>query len=236
MTQPDAPQPKSAEELGAALSARHLQFADEYLTNGLNARAAGRTLGYRNVSEGPRLIRRPDIAAYVQARLNESGWTRAEIRRRLEYFADGGMEDFLTVAPSERSYWIRADQHEEVREAAKCRGTTADALDNYELSSILGGENVAQTEEGVLMVCVKRLDAEVSVDWRAAERMQALGRLRKIKIGKDGGVEFELHDPTRALELLGRAQKMFTDKVEMTGEGGGAVQVQITRRIVGGSG
>lgn len=230
-----APTPTAA-DLGAALQPKHRQFCDTYLTNGLNALAAAREMGYKQQGEGHRLLQREDISVYVRARLDEAGLTTAEITRRLQYFAEGDMRDFLTVAPSERSYWIRADQHEEVREAAKRRGTTADALDNYELAGILGSDRVAQTEDGVLMVCVREVDAEVIVDWRSAERLRALGRIKKIKIGKEGAVEFELHDPVRALELLGKAQKMFTDKVELGGEGGGPVQVQITRRIVGGEG
>lgn len=232
---PNIEQPRTAEELGAALTTKHRLFADLYLTNGLNSSAAAREARYTDHREGYRLLQREDVGAYISAQLDAVGFTAAEIARRLQYFAQSDMRDFLRVAPSERSYWIRAEQHEEVREAAKRRGTTADALDNYDLAGIVGGENVAQTEDGVLMVCVKRLDAEVSVDWRGAERTQALGRVKKIKIGKDGGVEFELHDPTRALELLGKAQKMFTDRVETVGDPSAPVEVRITRRIVSGA-
>ena len=219
-----APTPTAA-DLGAALQPKHRQFCDTYLTNGLNALAAAREMGYKQQGEGHRLLQREDISVYVRARLDEAGLTTAEITRRLQYFAEGDMRDFLTVAPSERSYWIRADQHEEVREAAKRRGTTADALDNYELAGILGSDRVAQTEDGVLMVCVREVDAEVIVDWRSAERLRALGRIKKIKIGKEGAVEFELHDPVRALELLGKAQKMFTDKVEHSGSVEGVIGI-----------
>lgn len=45
-------------------------------------------------------------------------------------------------------------------------------------------------------------------------------------------MEFELHDPIRANELLGKANKMFVDRVEMSGNGGGPMQVHVTRRIV----
>lgn len=214
----DAPaQPKTAEELGAALNPKHRQFADLYLSNGLNAAAAAREVKYSNIKEGPRLLARADVSAYVQARLNEAGFTASEITRRLEYLAAGDMRDFLTVAPTERSYWVRADQAEQVQEYAKRRGILPDAVDNYEVSGLVGSENVALTEDGVLMVCVRQMDAEVSVDWRGAEQAQALGRIRKLKIGKDGAVEFELHDPVKTLELLGRAQKMFTDRTEHAG-------------------
>lgn len=208
----EAPKPPTAEELGEQLTDKQRVFCDVYLQNGLNARAAAREAKYRNPSEGSRTLALPAVAAYVRARLEEAGFTAHEIARRLEYFATGDMRDFLTVAPSERSYWIRADQHDEVRETAKRRGVIPEDLDNYDLAGIVGSENVAATEDGVLMVCVRRLDAEVSIDWRGAERAQALGRIKKLKIAKDGTVEFELHDPVRSLELLGKAQRMFTDR------------------------
>lgn len=227
---------RTADELGAALQTRHRQYADTYLTNGLNALAAARSLGYSDpYKESFRLAQREDVSDYIRARLDEAGFTKAEIARRLHYFASGDMQDFLRVAPSERSYWIRADQHEELRELAKRRGVTVDALDNYDIAGHLGGENVAQTEDGVLMVRVRQVDAEVSIDWRAAQRAHALGRIKKLKVQKDGTVEFELHDPVKSLELLGKAQKMFTEHVEHSGPQGGPLQVQITRTIVGGS-
>lgn len=207
--QTDAPKQPTAEELGAALADKHKIFADLYLTNGLNPVAAAVTCGYKGPKEGWRLRERPDVAAYISARLDEAGFSKGEILRRLEYLAASDMRDFLKVAPSERSYWIRADQSEEVREAAKRRGTTADALDNYDISSIVGSENVAITEDGVLMICIRKVDAEVTIDWRGAEQAQALGRVKKLKIGKDGAVEFELHDPSRNLELLGKAHDLF---------------------------
>lgn len=226
--------PKTADELGAALTSKQRLCADTYLSNGLNGAAAARAAKYTNHSEAGRLLKNPDVSAYLQARLTEAGFSAAQIRARLEYMVSGDMRDFLTVAPTERSYWVRADQAEQVQEAAKRRGLTPDALDNYDISGIMGSENVAITEDGVLMVCVKSVEAEVSVDWRAAEKAGALGRIKKIEIGKDGAVKFELHDPVKTLELLGKAQKMFTDKVEASGPDGGPVQIQITRRIVGG--
>lgn len=226
-------QPRTAAELGAALKPKQRLFADAFLSNGLNAYAACKTAKYTDPrGESGRLPRHPEIAAYIRARLDEWGFSVAEIRQRLEYLAGGDMRDFLQVAPSERSYWVRAEQAEQIQEAAKRRGVTPDALDNYDISGIMGAENVALTEDGVLMVCVKQVDAEVTVNWREAEKAQALGRIKKIKIGKDGAVEFELHDPVKTLELLGKAQAMFTDKQQISGGDGGPVQIEITRRVV----
>lgn len=211
MSEPEKQQ-LSAEALGEKLTDKQRLFCDIYLSNGLNARAAAREAKYKNPSEGSRTLALSHVEAYVRSRLEEAGFTAAEIARRLEYFATGDMRDFLTVAPSERSYWVRAEESEEVREGAKRRGVLPDDLDNYDLAGIVGAHNVAVTEDGVLMVCIRKVDAEVSIDWRGAERAQALGRIRKLKIGKDGSAEFELHDPVKSLELLGRAQRMFADR------------------------
>jgi phage terminase small subunit len=47
----------------------------------------------------------------------------------------------------------------------------------------------------------------------------------------------KLHDKLKALELLGRHLAMFTDKTQISGEGGGAIQIQFVRpKEVAGSG
>lgn len=235
MTQPETPRIPTADELGAALRPKHLALADIYLCNGLNAAAAARELEYKNLTEGPRIVRRPDVKAYIDARLEEAQLGKAHITARLRYFAGGDMTDFVRVAPTERSYWVRADTHEAVQDLAKRRGVLPGDLDNYDLAGLMGSENIAQTEDGVLLVCIRKVEAEVIVDWRAVEKGHAMGRIKKLKTNKDGTVEFELYDAMRATELLGKAQKMFTDKVELSGNEGGPVQVQITRRIVGGN-
>lgn len=224
---PDDTKRHVPEDLAKALTSKQRQFCDTYLLNGLNGSAAAQAVGYRNPAESRRTLALPHVVAYVRARLEEAGFTAEAILRRLEYFAAGDMQDFLSIAPSERTYWIRADEHEELHEIAKRRGIEVDALDNYDVSGILGAHNVAQTQDGVLMVCVKTVDAEVTIDWRRAERHHALGRVKKIKLNKDGTVEFELHDPVKTLELLGKAHKMWTDKVEHSGELG-VIGIRIT--------
>lgn len=209
MSQPEAPQPKTADELGAALSPKHRQFADIFLCNGLNALAAARACEYKNPTESGRLKNRPDVKAYIDARLEEAQLGKSHITARLRYFAEGDMADFVRVSPTERSYWVRADTHEDVRETAKRRGVLPGDFDNYDLAGIVGSENVAQTEDGVLLVCIRKVEAEVVVDWRAVEKGHALGRVKKLKTNKDGSVEFELYDAMKATELLGKTLDIF---------------------------
>lgn len=222
----------SIEELGSRLQVRHRELVDIYLTNGLNAKAAARQLKYKNPGEASRIMARPEVAAYRNAMLADRQLSKDAILAKLEYLSEASMANFVRIAPTERSYWVRATEHEEVRDAAKRRGVLPDALDEYDLAGLFGSERVAQTESGALIVQISTVEAEVIIDWRAAEQQQVLGHLKKLKLSKNGQVEFELHDAVKPLELLGKAQKMFTDRVEMSGNGGGPVQVQITRRIV----
>lgn len=220
------------EELAEKLQVKHRQLVELYLQNGLNISAAARVVGYRNPTEGHRIMRRPEVMAYRNALLAERQLSKDAILAKLEYLSEASMATFVRIAPTERSYWVRATEHEEVREFAKKRGVLPNGLDERDLSGMFGSDRVAQTEDGVLMVQIGVVEAEPIVDWRAAEQQQALGHIKKLKIAKNGTIEFELHDPVKPLELAGKAQKMFTDRVEMSGNGGGPVQVLVTRRIV----
>lgn len=60
------------------------------------------------------------------------------------------------------------------------------------------------------------------------DRARAEGKLhllRRIKFGPQ--IEIELHDAQSALTQLGRVHGLFTDKTELTGAGGDALQVHI---------
>lgn len=67
------------------------------------------------------------------------------------------------------------------------------------------------------------------VDWDKLVKAGKTHLVKKFKVTKDG-VEIELHDPQRALELLGKHHHLFTERVEHTGSDGNDILV----RIVGG--
>lgn len=52
------------------------------------------------------------------------------------------------------------------------------------------------------------------VDIQRAQELAKTGLIKKIKVGKQG-IEFELHDKMRALEMLGKYYALFTDKVQV---------------------
>ena len=90
-------QPKTAEELGAALQPRHRRFVETYFAIGLNATAAAKACGYKNPTEGTRLHARPDVQAYIQARLTEACMPANEVLARISAYARVTGDQFTTT-------------------------------------------------------------------------------------------------------------------------------------------
>lgn len=72
-------------------------------------------------------------------------------------------------------------------------------------------------------------------DLGTSEALENIDLLKKIKPKRRTGgrdenqwtedeIELELHDPMRALELIGKHHKLFTEKTEVTGKDGGPIQ------------
>lgn len=76
------------------------------------------------------------------------------------------------------------------------------------------------------------------IDWEKARATGATGLIKRIKhktiitTDKDGeGTtitedELELHDPQKALQLIGKHHKLFVERTEVTGKDGGAIIIQ----------
>ena len=50
--------------------------------------------------------------------------------------------------------------------------------------------------------------------------------IQEVSLSNQGKLTFKLHDKMAALDKLGKHLKLFTDKVELTGKDGNAIQVQ----------
>lgn len=230
---------KTAEALGAALSQKHKKFCDLYLgVCRLNSSAAARKAGYSDHKEGWNILRRADVRAYIAARMAEQDdvMQPSEIAARLTLEARTvvDMDDFITVAPSERTFWVPARDHDETRELAKRKKLHVDDLDLYDLEGHYGADRISRTGDGEILLKVATVAQDVVIDWAAAKAAGAITGMATIKKNKDGSLEYRLKDPAKALEMLGRLHNMFTDKVQVSGSDGGPVQVQITRTIVQG--
>ncbi|MFT2719726.1 terminase small subunit [Deinococcus sp. A31D244] len=230
----------TAEELGAALTAKQKRFADAYLGPcRLNASAAAREAKYSDHREGWGLLRHAGVKAYIAARLEEQDdvMSRSEVAARLTLEARSvvDMDAFVQVAPTERTFWVPAREHEPVRELAKKKGCHVDDLDLYDLCGHFGEDQISRTGDGEMLVRVATISQDVEIDWAAAKAAGAISGMAVLKKNRDGSIEYRVKDTSKALEMLGRLHNMFTDKVQVSGADGGPVQVQITRRIVGGT-
>lgn len=79
------------------------------------------------------------------------------------------------------------------------------------------------------------------VDWAKARALGKTGLIKRIRHkttrieGKDGDTEIfedeiELHDPQKALQLLGKQHGLFVDRTEVTGKDGDALRIEIVRK------
>ncbi|GAA5514782.1 hypothetical protein Dcar01_03543 [Deinococcus carri] len=210
---PNTEQP-TAEELGAALNPRHRKFADLYLNEcRLNASAAARRSGYKDHRQGWRIVRLPDVAAYIAAVMAESpdvmGAGEVAARLTIEARSTVDMDEFVTVAPTERTFWVPARQHEPVREYAKRKRVDVEDLDKYDLMNEFGASEVSETLDGEVMIKVATIAQDVVIDWAAAKAAGAISGMAVLKKNRDGSLEYRVKDPTKALQLLGQLHDMF---------------------------
>ncbi|AFZ66080.1 terminase small subunit [Deinococcus peraridilitoris] len=209
-----------------ALNPRHKKFVLAYCET-LNDSEAARAAGYADRREGWRLRQREDIGAAISEILEDFVMGKTELLARLSRDARADMRDFTHVSPVSREFWTPARTHPEVRELAASRKLHVDDLDDYDLEGHFGAERVAHTADGVRLIREHVIESEVVIDWQKIEERGQLSVIKKLKKAKDGSVEFELVDAVRAKELIGRHHKLFTDKVEHSGDVGLVIGIDV---------
>lgn len=210
---------------------RHRKFVDHYVGH-LNASRAAREAGYADPREGYRLLQRKDVRAAADERLEAVAMSRAEISAKLARIARFDLGEFTKVGRSERIFYVPARRHEPVLEYARRRGEHVDDLDVHDLAGEFGADNIAQGADGELLFRVATVSQDVEVDWEAVQAAGAMGLLRRIKRHRDGSLEYEVKDDVRAMELLGKGLRMWTDRVEHAGDPNAPVEISITRTVV----
>jgi|GEM_PF-5596413 len=219
------------------LKPKHARFVDAYFEHHLNAAEASRACGYRDRAEGSRLLAREDVAAHVQARLDAAGMTAAEVLARLTRLSRGDMSDFLSVHERDEPVYenrplvekltdirrridalhqfrAQRDTHLSQDQRATLSDKLARLLDqelDTELELALNPDATYQAKVGTRPV------RELIADPVKAAELQQLGLVKKFKY-EDGRLEVELHDVVRTLELMGKRHKLFTDKIDVTGD------------------
>lgn len=148
-------------------------------------------------------------------------WNATEAARRAGY---AGREETLRVVGHENL--TKPNISECVRKRISEKAMSAD-----EVLLRLG-----EIARGSLQPFTRTRDDDIWPDLTTEAAQAKFHLLKKIKPkrrvgGKPGDewveteVEIEIHDPLKALELLGRNHKLFTDKTELTGKDGEAIEI-----------
>ena len=131
-------------------------------------------------------------------------WNASEAARRAEYRHPGQAGHSLLKVL-------------EIQEAIEARVTEKCMSANEVLIRLA---DMARSDIGELVDV--REDGSWAIDWETAE-----GRTHLIKSVRDTkhGVAFELYDAQVALEKIGRAHGLFKERHELSGPGGGPIEV-----------
>lgn len=192
------------------LTKKRQDFVDALIgrANG-NAAEAARLAGYsskRAAAEGWELRQDPSVQAAIAERLTGLAMAAEEILHRLTVQARHQASDFFRVISLN------------LKKCDDCGG--------------LGGCDRCNKTRKVCSVCLDASDlcdghrhggdAILKPDLKAIQDAGLMHLVKKVD-WKDGEQVIEFQDPQAALNLLGRHFKLFTEKVEHTGPGGGAL-------------
>ncbi len=180
--------------MAEGLTPKQRIFVDSYLSNGFNATDAARTAGYKGnqttlTSVGYENLRKPDIAAVVQERLNEAAMSANEVLARLSRIARGEVVDFL------------------------------DEDGKFDLKT------ARKLKKAGLLKKLKSKRTSKNVDTITEGSEEGRETLESSLIYEE--VEFEMYSAHEALRDLGKFHKLFTEKHEVGGIGGGPVQIEV---------
>lgn len=221
------PQPTAQERYDAALAAlrpKQRVFVAAYL-DCLNATEAARRAkyAYPNV-EGPKNLVKPSIQAAITAGMALQAMPAEEVLARLAAQARGDMGDFLRVDAEEVTLtWSLI--------AAPIDPKSGEVdVGGLMVSLAMAGE-VKPTDRILQTATVTRSVARL--DLMEAGRRGKLGLIRKYTLDPESGkTTIELYSSQEALALLGKAQKLFVERQELTGANGAPLTMVPIREVV----
>jgi hypothetical protein len=146
--------------------------------------------------------------AFVDAYLTT--WNASEAARVAGY-----------AAPGQQGHRLLKDVEisEEIQRRVADRAMTADEVLIRLAAQARGSmDDFVSFREGVKLPLL---------DLEKAHQAGKFGLVKKLKYTDQGGIEFELYDAQAALVQLGKVHKLFVEKQELTGEGGGPVVLKV---------
>ncbi|MFC4428041.1 terminase small subunit [Deinococcus navajonensis] len=232
MTQPDAPHPKTTDELGAALTDRERLFVASYFELNLNATAAARVCGYKLPrQEGHRVRHRPHVDAYIRARMGEY-MPAEEVLQRLTALARTDGSQFLKEEEYEVPVFEPRPLQERIDHLAAQVGRMQQ-IDPELLKSRIEKTQaeIADLEVKLAMDPEATYQKQVGTEMRtrivpSLEAAQENGVLFAIESAEytQHGLKFKRQDPVKALELIGKHHKLFADRQVLENPDGSAVK------------
>lgn len=180
-----------------ALSAKQKKFIEAYLVT-FNATEAARQAKYKGddatlASVGWENLRKPEISKVIEERLAETAMPAGEVLMRLAGHARGNMGDFVKFVDGRPTF-------------------------DLEAAALLGKMDLVKklkTKTRTFSMLPPSMD-EAST----AEDAEAEGEAEGAEVEvTETTIEFELYDAQAALALLGRAHKLFTDKLDVDHKG-----------------
>lgn len=228
---------------GAASSGRltpkQKRFVDEYLVD-LNATQAGIRAGYSERSARQHadvMLSKPHIAAAVaqaqQKRAERTEITQDMVLERWWQIATANPNELMQYRRTNCRHchgkhheyqWINEDEYQQACDA-ELRHAQKDGREPQLPSDIGGyGFNATVTPHAGCTVCFGEGHGRVHFNDSREVKGSALLLYAGAKISKDG-IEVKVHDQAKALENVARHLGMFKERVELTGKGGGPVQM-----------
>jgi phage terminase small subunit len=231
------------------LTPREDAFVTAYIANRFNGAKAARTAGYsaRSAAEiAHQNLRKLHIQKAIKERLAAEHMGPDEVLLRLGDQARGTMDDFLTLRSARVATTITkpladiiADLQNQIafeEEYAAIAGLAEKELEahNSQVAAIrrrilrleLRLKHDPKATEDVPGPIVKHLVPEVDL-----VKARSRGQLHLIKSYNAKDNKIELYDAHAALVDIGKVHKLFTDKVEHTGDPNKPVVVQVIRGV-----
>ena len=213
---------------GAALpklSARHQKFVNAYIECNFSQSAAARVAGYADAREGWRICQRPDIQAHLQARLSNVCMTADEVLARLSALARTDGSQFMKREEYEVPVFEPHSLQELVDNAAAKVGRML-AIDPGLLKRQIEDEQskIAAWEVELAANPQATYQKQIGTEprWRIVPSLEAAadnGVLFAVESAEytQHGLKFKRQDNVKALELIGKHHKLFTEKTEHSG-------------------
>lgn len=248
---PDEPTPPTTfDEALAKLTKSRAAFVNHYLgkpkdgeTSLYNGTKSAKFAGFAEKSayqEAYRLLRNAEVKLAIRLGMAERAMSAEEVVDRVSEMAAASMEDFITLEEVEYTEPIFVPAFER-REVLRAR--IADAHDRLEADNLEQKareqwfeiidkttdelEKLPDNPQELVRVDGPARRAMIArVDLVKAEKNGKLHLIRKIK-QTDRGLEIELHDPQKALEMLGRKYRLFSDRVSLENPDGTPIKFMV---------